>query len=374
MQAAGCVSIQESADDNGPARTSSEPKQEEAVFHSVPRSFPESDPLTLDVPRKPSKFGRRRQNLLVELAKPVVGGIIGLLIAQLILWWLPGDWRRDPFGLATQLPRYLDFLAPEALRRSTPDGARTTNVLPGGNPDIDLSRVGINRPDASPDASSTATDAEQPLESDRPVASSGPIGLSGVPVLSYAEFDAALRQARAMDASVDSSVNPQTDKRAQQQFYVHMAELARNVTFLDRGTPEAAEGLRSAEEFLESIAASPLKLKILGVGAAGWINYKARPTTGIAFAGTVRQIDRQGNTYETKVELAGRPGSFLDILSQADPREDPRARFEIGDMVVVLAIIVDDPASQVAGYTGNLPLATWSGLHVVVSQSAQGTP
>ena len=53
---------------------------------------------------------------MIELIKIVAGGIAGLLIAQLALWWLPGDMRRDPFELAPQLPGWLQILLPTELR------------------------------------------------------------------------------------------------------------------------------------------------------------------------------------------------------------------------------------------------------------------
>jgi hypothetical protein len=51
-----------------------------------------------------------------ELAKIVAGGLAGLLIAQLMLWWLPGLGRRDPLQLARHVPAWLQFVLPSDLR------------------------------------------------------------------------------------------------------------------------------------------------------------------------------------------------------------------------------------------------------------------
>ena len=72
-----------------------------------------SDALAASGP--PPARAARRGHLsgLWEASKVVLGGLVGLVVAQLILWWLPGNLRRDPFGLADQLPARLKFLLPE---------------------------------------------------------------------------------------------------------------------------------------------------------------------------------------------------------------------------------------------------------------------
>ena len=63
----------------------------------------------------------RRRSATLEFAKIALGGLAGLVIAQAVLWWLPGTWRRDPLGLAPKLPRSVAFLlkaiGPLCLRR-----------------------------------------------------------------------------------------------------------------------------------------------------------------------------------------------------------------------------------------------------------------
>ncbi|MCA9198327.1 MAG: hypothetical protein KDA87_12345, partial [Planctomycetales bacterium] len=65
-----------------------------------------------------ARRSRKGRNPVLEAVKVVLGGVAGLLIAQMILWWLPGQWRRDPFDLAPQLPASLAFLVPTELRSS----------------------------------------------------------------------------------------------------------------------------------------------------------------------------------------------------------------------------------------------------------------
>ena len=84
---------------------------------------PESSPAgSTSASRKPLSSFRpppKRRSPLNEGVKIVLGGAAGLIIAQLILWWLPEGYRRDPLQLAPQLPPYLAFMAPANLRGST---------------------------------------------------------------------------------------------------------------------------------------------------------------------------------------------------------------------------------------------------------------
>ena len=60
---------------------------------------------------------RKPKNALVEGVKIVLGGLAGLAIGQLILWWLPWDqYRRDPAKIGPKVARYAAWLVPEKFR------------------------------------------------------------------------------------------------------------------------------------------------------------------------------------------------------------------------------------------------------------------
>lgn len=57
---------------------------------------------------------RRRKSIALELVKIVVGGVVGLAIGQLILWWV---FHRDPLGVGPRLPSPVqDWVVPVELR------------------------------------------------------------------------------------------------------------------------------------------------------------------------------------------------------------------------------------------------------------------
>lgn len=59
---------------------------------------------------------RKQKSAVGEVIKVALGGIVGLFLAQLILWWLPGDWRRDPLELGPTVGAYAPWIVPAEYR------------------------------------------------------------------------------------------------------------------------------------------------------------------------------------------------------------------------------------------------------------------
>jgi hypothetical protein len=84
----------------------------------------------------------------------VGGGLLGLVIAQLILWWMPGNWardKRDPLGIAGSVAAYAPFVVPAKVlvaNSSAPKSDATTNAQTSrpdakDNPPADEMRYGM---------------------------------------------------------------------------------------------------------------------------------------------------------------------------------------------------------------------------------------
>ena len=103
------------------------------------------------------KSRRRGQRPWLELVKIVLGGLAGIVIAQLILWWLPGTLRRDPLGPGTSTAQLAPVALPCRLRgRSSGTGPHRTSLgrVPGP-PQSVCRRIGRCRgaaPSAGPPA------------------------------------------------------------------------------------------------------------------------------------------------------------------------------------------------------------------------------
>lgn len=65
------------------------------------------------VRRRPAESPWRPLILLVEIA---LSGVVGIALAVLVLWWLPGQWHRDPLTLKPVAAKYAPWLLPPAHR------------------------------------------------------------------------------------------------------------------------------------------------------------------------------------------------------------------------------------------------------------------
>lgn len=63
--------------------------------------------------RRPAESPWRPLILLVEIA---LSGIVGIALAVLVLWWLPGQWHRDPLSLKPVASKYAPWLLPPKHR------------------------------------------------------------------------------------------------------------------------------------------------------------------------------------------------------------------------------------------------------------------
>ena len=354
-----------------------------------------------------TKRQNRRKNdrsFFGEIVKIFLGGVAGLVIAQLILWWLPGNWRRDPLGLATHLPDYAEFLAPKTLRRPAQllDAKESTirdSEEPTSN-DLDASdrlskrsepldsdipeSASQDRHDTRSSRSATDSitgnsdpfhDSETPEVVRRPIESvpnehlaiRHEIGLTSGDEVHVSELIAKLEQVSTLAAALSSAEKGTGLRAAQRQFYIRLADLARAVTYvIPKETLPAAE-LENVRKFLTTTAGNRHVFdEIIGIGGASWIGYPNRQTSGIAIAGFVRDVRAEGAYVELKVEHAGRPNRDTFVLQPAY-RNKPIS----GDAVVILGTIVDDPAVQIIDYVGSRERVIWAGMIANVSLKAE---
>lgn len=108
---------------------------------------------------------RKEGSAMRMIVQTIGGGALGLIIAQLILWWMPGNWakeNRDPFGLAGTVAAYVPAIVPATLRESTSTAQADSPTVP---PAVDFSRAdtasnqaGKAESDASADRDTTIPD------------------------------------------------------------------------------------------------------------------------------------------------------------------------------------------------------------------------
>ncbi len=144
--------------------------------------------------------------------------------------------------------------------------------------------------------------------------------------------------------------------------YPRLCELAEIVTFVDnqQGSPEAlAAAGEQTQSLLTAIASDPRAAETMGRLAGYQLEQVDRKQSGIALAGTVQHLGHDGELYLIRVVLFGLP----KVVTVASWRP-PQAGLREHDRVVILGSIVNDPAQNLVGYSGQLSQVVWGGMPV----------
>ena len=68
---------------------------------------------------------RKAENPVLTMVKVAMGGMLAFPLAQLILWWLPGSWSRDPMHIGPKASQYIPWVVPKRYHLSHDDDSRS---------------------------------------------------------------------------------------------------------------------------------------------------------------------------------------------------------------------------------------------------------
>ncbi len=335
-------------------------------------------------PRRPEK------NLLVEAVKVVAGGVVGLTIGQLILWWMPGKWglsQRDPLGLGQRIGMHVPFLVPAEVRGDFSGLAGDAGAGPAGNRPTQSAnsdrdsmsggrRPGTNRPSTNrpPDSGRPllktpggttdpspppGTPPSDPGSSSSPSSSTdlapplpdpgGAPGVRSAPVVAADELSAMLAAAQLQWEQTMEEERPAAVAAT-------LAEIAHDVTFIDVMDPDGVGVGEAVRSWLTEVAATPETRAALMAAVENTDLVPERPLAGRLLCGTVTSIEPAGQLFETRLTLADEQPAV--VLS----RRDPSSTYAPGEQVLILGALVTNPQQQLVGYEGTARRATYGGL------------
>jgi hypothetical protein len=350
-------------------------------------------PFQVDsVPVRPRLKGTGR-HAGVELSKIVAGGLAGLVLAQLMLWWIPGIGRRDPLGLAPHLPTWLNVLLPPELRpapasprhrpatkpalparwaRSAPAVARpatdrvsSANVI--SRPDVGRPGEGDTTAPPPPIAGKVGSSEVLTLFDSSPNFSAGPLN---APTYSGVQLQAALaRVVTALD-QLEGAVGAERQQRMElaRHLYQRLCDVAQIASFVDSDDPRLGQRMNAVDALLFRIARNQSLLNLVGRTSAGWIASPARTSDGIALVGEVVRIESKGCYWESELQLSSKSKSTIRIVSEVPPSLDPRMPYQLGSHLIVLGSVLADPANELMAYPGQGPIV-WCGIHREIEQT-----
>jgi hypothetical protein len=342
---------EESSSDNEP-----EPKVPNNEHGDAPPAMPSAWPQGRPVPHwaRPS----RRRSPLRTFIMIGFGGVFGLVLGYYALMWITGP-RGDFLDAAQYLPSAI-----------LPREFRSPVVTVGDSDSIASDSIAsqtIESPYVADDVEeSVATEQAPPAvasgSAEREEAGEAAV-IAGAPSFSADELAVTLQKAREAKAGLVTGNFEDSGevKRTKGQSYMAFCDLARKATFVDRDSNASyASALeREVQDLVRTTLANTHAQEEVAHLVPLWINSTKRTHAGIFFAGRVTNQADKGTVIDCQVDFGG--GEPLTVLV---PQEQADAIESSARPLGVLGWLVDQPAENVHGYTGDAAQAVWAG-HII---------
>jgi hypothetical protein len=296
------------------------------------------------IPTVPRRQPRSPLRLLVGVA---VSGVVGLVIGCLLLLFILGP-EGDIFGVTRYVPR---MLLPTSFQEASTQLAASATATPHtAETPTDL--------ESESESANVAASYEAPIESagKRP---DEPPHVIGAPSYTTDELAAALNEARrAQPGLMSGDLGDASARRTKGTSYAKLCDLAQVSTFQsDAATGSRREQLeRDAEELLRQTLADARTRDEVTHIATVWIDFPNRRHGGVLLVGSIRGGQIAGDMYQ--YELSTSDGHELAILLSRPLDADLSIS---GQPLAISGAIVDHPADQIVGYTGDAARAIWVG-------------
>jgi hypothetical protein len=187
--------------------------------------------------------------------------------------------------------------------------------------------------------------------------------------------DAAKAMSAATDAAAERNAAPEDlaetnsaeFNRLRKTYYVALAKLAETVTML-RPQPhdeKLSTARHAAAALVLGLADDEAKQQELGVLASAWLASAKRTDIGIVLAGVAQKPEAVGKQYRTLIRLYGNSKPIAVLTSTKPELTD-------GNPVLVLGVIVDDPAKNLNDYQGDDERVVWAAAAVDPTHSEAG--
>jgi hypothetical protein len=339
----------------------------------------------------------------------IIGGLVALPLAQMILWYLPGGWgvdQRDPMNIGRNYPTTFGILAPSWVKDQAvtpaeeqvsgdptggplkkPPQDAIDNIDPEGSSfgreDLNGALTGNTKPpkeddeEESPlivdDGSGSGEETIPPIDDpviDEPAPKKSPV--KDAPTFTAADLGSELKAAQAAEGLINTATKADGDGKAKreaaEQYLTTMSQLAKVLTFAAErptGHMEHVAGM------LTNASDTEKKRVILSTLAGIEFGKADRSSDGLIFTGNVREVQQRGKLFETVVEMSTTTKKPISVYTAADPtresdEEDLQRPIAVGDTVVVLGAIIEEPNKNLSGYKGEPDPVIWGGyFHVV---------
>jgi hypothetical protein len=328
-----------------------------------------------------------------QLISIVLGGLLALPIAQLILWQLD----RDPALMAHHFEElnWMHWAMPKHMKDSwekekekEPD--TSTSGLDGGEEPQQLGNPNTETDSDSniPGSSSTENPprtggfanvdpADNPIPTPTPQSDpiAGPGWISRAPVIGVKSLQPKLDDLKVINQRWDERSADLADVERgmmDERFYELLAQVAKDVTFIDTDDPKANDLVNEIASLLGTFGDDEDKLRLIAEYGDFKFRLPGQGLRGILLYGTIASIDRNIPYYETTLHVDGEDDVVeMIVISRENPTDqqlDQSRRLKVGQQVLILGAAVRNPTENILGYQGNAGQLVIGGLPIVIQQ------
>jgi hypothetical protein len=330
---------------------------------------------------------RKKKSGFRQLISIVLGGLLALPIAQLILWQLD----RDPADMAHHfeelnwmhwaMPKHIKDSwenkeeeephtstsgKPQQLDNPNTDTHGDSNI-PGSSSIENPHRTGgFANVDPADNLIPTPTPQSDPI--------AGPGWIPRAPQIGVNNLQPKLDDLKVINQRWDerSADLGDVDRRMMdEEFYELLAQVAKDVTFIDKDDPKAKDLVDEIASLLGTFVDDEDKLRLIAEYGDFKFRLPGQGLRGILLYGTITSID-QIQYYETTLHVDGEnDGVEMIVISHINPsdqRLNQSQRLTVGQQVLILGAAVRNPTENILGYQGNAEQLVIGGLPVVIQQ------
>jgi hypothetical protein len=343
---------------------------------------------------------RKPRSAIVELTKIVVGGLVGCVLAPLVLWWV---FNNDSLNIGPKVAPYAPWIVPARFHGKPATTERDTASAAPANPPTD---EGASRPDKGETAKSgrvtdlptsepfpNPTLPDDPLNIENPLATTsqvspatstdtqpevkpqknksakgktaktnpGPFVPESQPTKlnppgdptsepalpTAADFGKAVLAAAERLSTLNDAPRDAPTEQKQQLYtdvYQAAADAGRMTTYLSTADADLADHVATLQTFLTALTMG----KMNGLKSLTDLKLpEKKHDEGVLVAAVVQDFRSAGSMFECTVQ-AGRKLTETPIVCATNPQDF----CQVGDDVLVIGRIVEDPQKHIPGYEG----------------------
>jgi hypothetical protein len=233
-------------------------------------------------------------------------------------------------------------------------------------PETTPEAAATTRPDLTPPAVKPTPPATEsnPSSASPPAPAPAPAEPDAFPTA--ADFQTAVTKATNSLAKINAATTATREERQDMftEMYQAGCEMGRTITYLSPSDSDLAEQVKTMQSFLETLAGQSGKLSAIRFLASKNLPQR-KAGEGIFVVGTVKDFQAVGSMFQCTLN-AGTGMEEVPVVSL----DSPQQFCKIGDELVVIGRIVDDPQAKLPGYQGKQQRVILLGYQAVAPAKA----